>query len=251
MAALLDASNKPGYFVSSGKDVWQFYGAKCIYLGEDGNERVVGPRSIHIHAGRNASAAVRPLPANEVVQDLQNQMLYYRLVAHGRVASSNFRGARLLPELCALAQVLAAPFEGDPELQKGIVELLKELDEQVRVDRSCGLSAVVLRAVLWYCHQPDQQQVFVREIASTANQIYSEEGESLKSSNEAVGHLLKNLGLYTRRLGNAGRGLMLDKATQSRAHELSYANDAVPDNAGVPACGHCHKLQFLQTQEVV
>jgi len=44
---------------------------------------------------------------------------------------------------------------------------------------------------------------------------------------------------------------MLDQATQSRAHELGHANEVLPDSAGVPAYGLCHKLQLLQTQEVV
>ena len=91
----------------------------------------------------------------------------------------------------------------------------------------------------------------VREIAATANEIYREDGESLKISNETVGHVLKNLGLYTRRLGNSGRGLRLDRAIQTRAHELSHANNVLPDVAGAPACGHCHKLQLLEAQEVV
>jgi len=150
-----------------------------------------------------------------------------------------------------MAQVLGASIVCDPELQCGIIEVLKESDEQSRIDRATGQNGVVLRAVLWHCHQPDQQQVFVREIAATANRIYCEEGESLKISNETVGHVLKNLGLYTRRLGNAGRGLVLDKATQARVHELSYANEVLTDSPRAPACGHCHKMQVQETQEVV
>jgi hypothetical protein len=163
------------------------------------------------------------------------------------VAASNFQVSGFRPEVCATAQVLGASIVNDPELQRGIIALLKERDEQSRVDRATGQNGIVLKAVLWHCHQSDQQQVFVREIAGTANRIYSEEGESLKISNETVGHVLKNLGLYTRRLGNAGRGLMLDKDTQSRIHELSYASEV----AGVIACGYCHDLQLLQTQGVV
>src|ERR1700688_5147518 len=105
-------------------------------------------------------------------------------------------------------------------MQKGVIELLKEFDEQVRVDRSCELNAMVLKGVLSHCHQVDSQRVFVREIAATVNDFYREEGESLKISNKKVGHVLKNLGLYTRRLGNAGRGLILDRASKNRAHEL-------------------------------
>ena len=250
MVALLDASNQPGYFVSSGKDLWQYYGAKCIYIGETGNQQIAGTRSIHVHVGSRAAEVSRLLPPSEVVQDLQNQMLYYRLVAHDRVVSSTFKVTGFLPELCAMAQVLGAPLEDDPELQVSIIDLLKEFDEQVRVDRSGELSAMVLRAVLVYCHQPDQEQVFVREIAATANELYREEGESIRISNERVGHVLKSLGLYTRRLGNAGRRLRLDQATQIRVHELSHANEVLPESEGI-ICGHCHKLQILETQEGV
>lgn len=247
MAALLEASNQPGYFVSSGKHVWQFYCAKGIYLGENGNQHVLGPRSIHVHTGTNAAVAGRSLPSDDVVQGLQNQMLYYRLVAHDHVASSKFGIGGFLPELRALAQVLGAPIDGDPELQGGITELLKERDGQARVDRSGGLDAMVLRAVLWHCHQTDQQQVFVREIAATVNGIYRQEGESLSIGNESVGHVLKNLGLYTRRLGSSGRGLLLDKSTQIQVHELAQAQELLTEMSESPLCGHCHKPQLQQS----
>jgi hypothetical protein len=251
MAALLEASNQPGYFVSSGKDVWQFYGAKCIYVAGDGNPQIVGSRSIHVRTGRKTSELGRLLPTKEAVQDLQNQMLFYRLAAHDSVAASTFRVTGFVPELCAMAQVLGAPLEGEPELQKGIIELLGELNEQVRADCSCGLSAMVLRAVLWHCHQPDQQQVLVHEVAEKVNEFYREEGESLRVSNATVGHTLKNLGLYTRRLGSAGRGLSLDKVIQKRTHELSYTNEAYPNGDVLPACGYCHTMQVLENTQIV
>jgi hypothetical protein len=156
-----------------------------------------------------------------------------------------------LPEFCALAQVLGAPLEGDPELQKGIMELLNEFNEQLRVDRSCELNAMVLKAVLSHCHQNDQQQVFVRQIAVTVKELYREEGDSPRISNETVGHVLKNLGLYTHRLGNSGRGLTLNKATQNHAHELAYAHEVFLGSVEGPACGYCHRLQLLDGQEVV
>lgn len=96
--------------------------------------------------------------------------------------------------------------------------MLQERDEQARVDRAHGVNGVVLRAALVCCHENTEGRVFVREIASTANEIYVEQGESVRISNETIGHVLKSLGLYTRRLGNAGRGLVLDKATQARVH---------------------------------
>ncbi|MGB6250775.1 MAG: hypothetical protein WBF54_16770 [Terriglobales bacterium] len=250
-AALLNASCQPGYLVHRGKDFQQFYCAKCIYRGEPAKDQLLTHNSIHVHVGRNSLRSLPPLPSEEVIEDFQNRLFFYRFVHHDDVAASKFRVAGFQPETRAMAEVLGAVMVDDLELQNGIMELLKERDEQSRVDRSSGQDGTVLRAVLWHCHQPDQQQVLAREIAATANQIYSEEGESLKISSETVGHVLKNLGLYTRRLGNAGRGLVLDKITQSRAHELGYANEVLPDGAGVPACGYCHKLQVRETQEVV
>ena len=106
---------------------------------------------------------------------------------------------------------------------------------------------MVLRAVLVHCHQGDQQ-VFARELAATVNQIYIEDGEPVKVTSEAVGHVLKGLGLYSRRLGNGGRGLMLDKSTQSKAHELSRTYEVLP---ATPACGYCHRLQVPGSKELV
>ena len=251
MAALLDASNQPGYLVRCGKDFQQFYCAKCIYIGEQAKNQLFTSNSVHIHVGGNSLKSFHSLPTDQVIQDFQNRLYNYRIFNHAMVATSNFRVCGFRPEVCAMGQVLGAPIADDPELQQGIIALLKERDEQSRVDRATGENGIILKAVLRHCHQSDQQKVFVREIADTATRIYSEEGESLKISNETVGHVLKNLGLYTRRLGNAGRGLMLDKDTQSRAHELSYANEVLPDSAEVPVCAYCHKLQLLQTQAVV
>jgi hypothetical protein len=180
--------------------------------------------------------------------DLQNRLLAYRLLGHDKVKTSKFRVSQFRPELCAAAEMLGAAIVDDPELQRGIIDVFKERDEQSRVDRASGLNAVVLRAVLFHCHQKDQQKVFAREIAATVNRIYSEEGESLRVSSETVGHALKYLGLYSRRLGSAGRGLVLDEATKSQAHSLGQAYEVSVDE---PVCAHCHQLQALQPQGVV
>jgi hypothetical protein len=135
----------------------------------------------------------------------------------------------------------------DPELQAGVIELLKDRDEQSRTDRATGVNGRVLQAVLFHCDQKDHPK-FVREIADTSNRLSAEDGESLKLSSENVGHILKNLGLYTRRLGNAGRGLMFDKATQSHAHSLGHVYDVL---AFETTCEYCHQLETPQSEQVV
>jgi hypothetical protein len=252
-AALLDASNQPGYLVCSGDDFQQIYCAKCVYMGEHAHHELLTPGNIHIHIDANCQSSVPSPPKEGVIQDFQKRLLRYRFVKHDVVADWKYGsvGFRFRPEVSAMAQVLGASIVDDSELQKGVLELLQERDEQSRVDRATSRDGMVLKAVLRHCHQPDEQQVFVREIAVTTNEMYSAEGEARKVSNETVGHVLKNLGLYTRRLGNAGRGLVLDQATQARAHELGYAHEVLPGSAEGSPCGHCHNLQLLETQEVV
>ena len=133
-------------------------------------------------------------------------------------------------------------------MQHGITLVLKAHDEQSRVDRASGLIGIVLRAVLFDFHESNEAQVLVGEIAVTANRISSDEGEWAKLSNEKVGHMLKNLGLYSRRLGSAGWGLVLDKATQTRAHTLSQAYDVLNP---APACALCQRLQTAQSEVVI
>jgi hypothetical protein len=250
LAALFDASNQPGYLAGRGKNFTELYFAKCIYVGEDSSHPLVTPNSIHIHVGGKSRRVLLSLPTDSDIQEFQDKLLFYRFVWHDPVAASKFQvpETQFRPEVAAVAQVLGTALVSEPHLRRGIKELLQERDEQSRVDSASSLDGVVLRAVLSYCHLANQQKAFVREIADAANGIYRQEGESLRISSETTGHVLKNLGLYSRRLGNAGRGLILDKATQSQAHRLAYAYDVLPPQ---PSCGYCHRLQAQQTEELV
>jgi hypothetical protein len=237
---LLNASDQPGYLIAHGKNAFESYCAKCIYTGEH-NEEVWNRAGIHVHiaARRVYRAAGITLMAD--TQLLQNQLFRYRCMNHDLVGFDDFEPRTLSPEASAVALQLGAAIIDDRALQQGILDLVKEKDEQDRADRTMAVSAMVLKAVLHHCHEGEQQRVHVRELAATVNNLYRNEGESTKLSNERLGHVLKNLGLYTRRLNSAGRGLVLDSATRIRAHELSYVNEVLPE---VPLCGHCQILQI-------
>jgi hypothetical protein len=247
MSALLNASNQPGYLFYSGKTFQQLYCPKCIYVGEYFKGPLSTSNSVHIHLSESALKPRHSLPTKDEITSFQNRFFSYRLLNHDKVATANFRVSGFRPEISIVADVLAAAIVDDVELQRGIIEVLKGRDEQSRVDCATGVNGLVLRAVLFHCHQKDQRK-FVREIAATTNRLYAEDGESLKLSSETIGHVLKHLGLYSHRLGNAGRGLIFDKATQSHAHRLSHAYDVL---TAEPSCEHCHELQQPQSQEVV
>lgn len=250
LAALFDASNRRGYLAYGGKNFHELYCAKCIYIGEQGRPPETVPNSIHIHVSGESRRTLSELPTDTVVQAFQEKLLFYRFLWHDPVADSKFRVSQLhfRPEVAAIVQSLAAPLVSEPDLKRGIMELLQERDEQSRVDIASSLNGVLLRAVLFYCHQADKQKVFVREIAEVASGICREEGESRRISSESAGFVLKDLGLYSRRLGSAGRGLILDRATQSQVHRLAYAYDVVPSE---PHCGNCQSLQAPENEELV
>jgi hypothetical protein len=246
MSALLSASNQPGYLFFSGKTFQQLYCPKCIYVGASFKDSPTS-NSVNINLGGSALTPRHASPVKEEITSFQNRLFSYRLLNHDKVATANFRVPGFRPEVSIVAEVLAAAIVDDVELQRGIIEVLKDRDEQSRVDRATGVNGLVLRAVLFHCHQQDQRKL-VREIAATANRLYAEDGESLKLSSEAIGHVLKSLGLYSHRFGNAGRGLIFDKATQSHAHRLSHSYDVL---SAEPSCEHCHELQQPQSEGVV
>lgn len=238
---LLDASDRRRYFVACGKELVDFYCAKCVYVGEQYDAKHAG-NGVYIHLGRNAPLPTVSYPSAEATEHLQNQLFSYRAFYLDRFDCNRSRipgNHELLLQLDMIAYRLRAVIFEDPELQERIVDLLTGQNEQIRVDGANGIEAAVLKSVLSYCHENDSQ-VYVRDIAAAANRIWIEQGESSKLSNEKVGHVLKKLGLYSRRLDQAGRGLVLDKSQQLRVHQLAFEYDVLP---AVPECGYCQTLQ--------
>jgi hypothetical protein len=247
MGTLLDASTRPGYLIASGKDMQPLYCPKCIYFGDPVDLSLI-PSSIQIHVSSKSRKVTYKSPTAEVAERFQNQLLLYRFLGRENVAASRFRVHGFRPEVCAIAESLGAIIVDDLRLQCDIIDLLRERDEQSGVDRASGRNGIVVRAVLKLCHEPDLQQAYVHDIASAVNRIYVEEGEYLKMSSESAGHILRSLGLYSRRLGSAGRGLVLDKSMRSHAHRLGHAYEVLPPE---PACGHCHELQGTLSEELM
>jgi hypothetical protein len=245
-AEFLDASDLPGSFVACGGELRQFFYPTCVYVGEVPDPRGMGS-GLHLHLGRNASLPARPYRSNKSVVRLQNLLFTYRCFNLGRLQDFPPSPQEFVPNVAAAARRLGAVIFEDSELQNRVDESLREQSEQMRVDRASGIDGIVLQAVLVLAHR-DEPPVYSRDVAATANQICIEQGESVKLSAEKVGHALKRLGLYTRRLGSNGRGLILDKATQIRAHQLSLEYNVLPV---VPECGYCHNLQAPPSEDVM
>jgi hypothetical protein len=250
MASLLRASTRRSYLTVGSGGVRDLYCAKAVYVGEHGELEMLGPHTIHLEVTPNSESAHRSsrLPSWQQVLALQDRLFNYRMACSARVVNSDFDVA-FAPDIRAVAQVLGACILDDPKLRAELVPLLAPHHEQ-RLRRRSDLESIVLNALLLHCHE-EKGRIFVREITQTVNQIYKDRGERLEVSAEEVGHKLKSLGLFTRRLGSGGRGLELDQPTQALVHERADAQQLLSPDETDEGCQHCQRLQVIPEEGIV
>ena len=222
MAVFLGCSTCRGYVEKweSGEYV-EHFGSKAIYLGEDLPMKSMPQNCLHINASTNPKVESQHAPrSEETAQSIQNQLLYYRVQNFRSVFKSDFSVTGLSPESNAIATALGRCIVDAPELQKELVSLLTPNSRQEMAERLDDLGTLAVGAAFNLCHT-DKTRLLVGEIAHEVNRILRDRGERLQFSAEKVGHKLKKLGLFTRRLGGAGNGLLLDHATQVLLHEMA------------------------------
>jgi hypothetical protein len=208
-----------------------FYGPKAIYLGEEVSVDRIPRCSLQVRLQPTAPAPAKQnsLRLTEVVvKDLQNQLLRYRCKNLVRVYNADFCATLLTSDTRAIANALGACIIDSPGLQSQLISLLTPIESQRQADRSTCLEAVTLEATLNLAHE-GKAQFLVAEVANEVNRIALARGERMHYSAETIGHRLKKIGLVTRRLGKAGKGLVIDLSTMKQAHEL----DAVYGGAGL------------------
>ena len=240
MASFLSCSARRGYLVDASDGFRDYYGPKAIYAGKDLPVDGKLLASIHVTAtATTAAAQVQPLTESTVVS-FQNQLLRYRLKNLVKVENSSFNAPVLPLDMRPTANALGSCIIDSPQLQSKLISLLTPVADQRDADRSASLECVTLEATINLCHE-GKTQIFVGEIATEVNRIAKARGERLNYSAEPLGHLLKRVGLFTRRLGKAGKGLVMDLATITRVHELAavYGGvglDEVENNLHCPLC---------------
>ena len=219
----LGCTSTRGYLINDGGGYRDFFGPKALYLGEEVSIDRIPRCSLQVRLQPTASAratrhSLRVIEA--VVQDLQNQLLRYRTKNLVRVYDSEFDASLLTSDTRAIANALGASIIDSPGLQSQLISLLTPAESQRQADRSTCLEAVTLEATLNLAHA-GKAQILVAEVANEVNRIALARGERLHYSAETIGHRLKRIGLVTRRLGKAGKGLVIDLATMKQAHELA------------------------------
>lgn len=167
-----------------------------------------------------------------------------------RAAGSNFDVLEFAPAVRGLARSLGACVTREPELQGGLVVLLlEELNELVQSEPALDLNAIVVEAMLSVCHEEKKESLYVGAISARVNKILEQRGELVERKPRTVGHRVKALGLLTRRLDAAGRGVLLLNGIRERIHKLAVGYQ-LPAVHGVPSCRHCQNEKDTPRGEI-
>jgi hypothetical protein len=223
-------------------------GSRAVYIGED-------PAIHRIQHSLYIDAAARPLakPPDPswslpgTIDNLRQRILEYRDRNMEEARCLTFNPCGLSPEAHAMANALGSCLVDATQLQTELVALLRPTDQQRIADRSDGVEALVVRAAFALCHQ-DKGEVFVKEIAVEVNRLLVARGETRQLSPGKVGHKLKKVGLYTRRLSQVGNGLTLDQVTTVRIHEVAagyLGEDSIKEDENLH-CPLCEKNKLLR-----
>jgi hypothetical protein len=155
-------------------------------------------------------------------RELQAQLLQYRLHNFAKVKASKFDAPRLAYPARHVARTLGACVVDDPEAESRITSLLQDQDEDSRLRDSTAIPSVVIEAALFLCHENKRSAALVGELATISSAIFKGRDEIIELEARAVGSILRSIGLFTQRIGSAGRGLLLTNDMRRRIHDLAW-----------------------------
>jgi len=180
--------------------------------------------------------------AAAAIDNLQSQMLMYRLKNHSNVKASEFDVQEFCGGTREYARILGRCVANAPTLQARLTTLLRVHDQAERTEAASELDAIVIEALAVCCHER-KASVHVGEVASLANGILRRGGETVELSDKHVGGRMKRLGFRTTRLDAGGRGIYLLNESCERVHKLGRAFDVPTLRLGQPECPHCRQTQ--------
>lgn len=196
----------------------------------------------------------------ELAEEFQSRLLMFRLkhfeaVKAFRLPSGSMQG--LTGRMKQIAQALTAPLLGNAEVTQTLLDILREHDQSVRIDRSHEPEWMVAGALFELCHKTFEDadvrpEIFVGTIADFVNEVLRERGERVRFTARKTGEILKSIGLRTECLGRRGRGLRFSSSVARQIHHLARQlginrwNMAPPTalhhGSGGAACPLCEEL---------
>ena len=239
----LAASGWRGFHSARSGRLVEFLGAKALSTDAPLDDRMVGC-TIQIPVTRS----MRSLPAldKRALQELSTEflpkLLRFRLRHCGSARGARGTEAVDVAPGGQLSSALRVCFRDEPELGDRLVAQLIEVGENGGEGPLDDPRALLLEVVWSRCHSRERDKLRVAEVALDLNAALSRIGE-LKLSERMVGGLLRSIGLRTHRLGQDGRGLMLDPPTRRRIHHFARVRNVRSAKQPFPGCAECAQLE--------
>ena len=197
--------------------------AKVIRCEEPLNNFSLGPAVIEIPVDPvpHSIPMLHPGTEQRIAGWFQPMLLMYRLMHIHRIADSRVDFPDFAPPVREVACCLAQCMPDIPDVQSEMTSLLEERNLQVQSEFETNPLSIVIEAMLSFCHKK-VKSVRVAEVATAANAISEQDGETLELSAKAAGDKLKLLGLRTQRIDARSRGLFLTEATRQLIHKRAW-----------------------------
>ena len=238
---LLRATNHHRRFVSCKGEFVDCFCAKAFYCGHFMDPDVSAEGMFHLNLPP-ANARVPIFDSkhgDEASREFQSKFLAYRNRYILDVQKSQFDPTEFPPETRILARVLGAPLIEAPALQHGLINILREQEEERKAFRWTAVRYVALEAVLHYVHKDPGARVHVGEITETTMDILKGRGDSTVYDAREIGIFLRSFGLKPKRNGK-GYAIRFDAARCRDMHLLAHTLGVLTKRSG--KCRHCDEI---------
>jgi len=243
MQRFLQASSSKGIRCVKKGQALDLYCAKAICSQDSLREPALANSALQINLPPRPAqfSALTPEARKAIADEFQAKLLGYRLSHFQEAGIVDIDVQGLTPQTQGLARSLAACILGDKELQSGVVPLLRNQDREATQQRTAGLEAGILEALLHLCHEGDQPTVRVAALAEATSALLSRKGHRIQITPETVGWKLRSqLRFRTESIGSGGKGLWLLDDVRRRIHSLAGEYRVPPDPQGaLRGCPHC------------
>jgi hypothetical protein len=232
----LRASNNRHFRIARGKRALDLYGAKAFSADLGSAE---GPGiELCIPPSPEPSPLLTEEAEMTIYADLQPELLRYRMVYHHRVRNAEVDCSKFVPLSGEEVRAWLAPLCECPDLREAISTYLLGQIEDEQGSRFTDLRCLVAEGALSFCHEPDQREFFIRELADRVNALLQGRHEETQLTNRRVGALLRDLGIRAQRV-TEGFKVVLTDPVRERIHFIAGAHRVLPLQDGVVRCRQC------------
>jgi hypothetical protein len=170
--------------------------------------------------------------------ELQPKLLRYRMVCHQRVRDAEVDCSKFVPLPCEEVRTWLAPLCDCPDLREAVSGYLLGRIEDEAGSRFTDFRCVVAEGALSFCHEPDQRQFFIRELADRANALLQGRHHETPLTDRKVGSVLRDLGVHAQRVAE-GFKVVLTDSVRERIHFIARCHRVLSLQDGVLRCRHC------------